>query len=431
MLRRDPAAGRVTNAPRRIRFGIVIALAALAAGACGTGSRTADPSLTPGVEATPADRAGPLDSLEVVAYPDGPAVVLLGRPQAGLAAVRLSVPLTGAYERVGVARVLDLLVRPRMHAAAAALGAAVRSRVTEQALVFSVIGPATDLEGLVRVARIGIEDAAVDPAALDEAAHRVRAEALAESETPAAFVRRQLGAVLFPLTPTRGGDAASTGALGPADIRAFRREFFAPERLRAVVVGPYSATDLAGAFSDWPAPEDAAAAPRTDSASSVIGGTQVVRPWLGAGWPVADDRTAELLVASRVIGADLRGPAGDGIAEVWWSGGDAALVLIVPGERGTPMDSLEARARRAVGFLWRTAPEEVSRQAIALADGLLLDARTAGGAAALIGDLFDRTGDPLAASWLLLSLTRIDGDSMIRLAALLETVQPAVVRLEP
>lgn len=432
---RQPAAGRVRNAPRRIRFRIGVALCALTAGACGSAPAPAaapDPAAGLRHARSPAGPGRALDSLEVFAYPGGPAVVLLGRPASEVAAVRLSVPLTGAFERVGEARVVERLVRPRMDAAAAEIGAVVRSGVNEQALVFSVIGAASDLDRLIGIARLGVDVVPADPSALDEAAHRVQAEALAESETPGTFVRRQLGAALFPLTPTRGGDAASATALDPQAVLVFWRDFFIPERMRAVVVGPYDGARLARAFSGWPTPDAAAAGSYDDTARSVIGALQVVRPWLGLAWRVPDERSAELMVASRMLADGLQQPPlGGGVAEVWWSGGAAALVLIVPGERGTPLDTLETRARVAVEWLSRLPPQEAARHAAALLDDAQLAARSAEGASTLIGDLFDRTGNPRTAVWLLLALQAVDADAMRGLGDLLQTIQPTVVRLEP
>lgn len=435
MLRRNPAAGRVRHAPRRIRFGAVSALAALAAGGCG--SKAAAPVAAPTPAEAPASppRHPAFASLETYAFPGGPSLALVRMPASELAAVRLSIPLAGAYERAGVARVLELLVRPRLEAEAAAIGASVHAEVGEEAVVRLLVGAAADLGELVRIARLGVEPPAIDPAALDAAAHRVREGALAESETPASLIRRQLGAVLFPLTPTRGGEASRILGLAPEELRAFWRSYYRPDRMRAVVAGPFEGADLVDPFSAWSAPASAdVPAPPTDTAGPVVGATQLVRPWVGVAWRVPDERTAELLLAARIVGdaGESGGAGGVRVApEVWWSGGSAAFVLIGRGEPPMPADSLERRTRAALERLRRASAHRVALEAAALADDVVLGTRTVGGAATLVGELFDRTEDPLAASWFLLALESLDGASLSRLADLLERLDPTVVRLTP
>lgn len=438
------------HAPRRVRFGILIASAAGAASGCGHAAAPPD-TPAPAAEAapaalhvpagpmpvpasgslvTPSDRPTLLEPLEVAAFPDGPVVVLLRRPASELATVRLSVPLTGAYERIGIARVLARLVEPRLLSAAAAAGMAARVDVGEDAIAITVTGPA-DLEELVTVARLGVSRPEVVPAALNEAVHRVEAAALAESELPSGLARRQLGAALFPLVPTRGGDAATVRSLTPDAVRAFWREFHRPDRMHAVVVGPWPMSELAPLFGGWHVPEAVAGTDR-EIGPPAEGGTQTVRPWLGAGYLFPDEYTAELQLARRFIARSMRSrPGGSAQAEVWWRDGATALVVFAVGEAGTPTDTLERLVRSAVLDLRRVDPASADREATALGEEFLLAARTSEGAAAVIGDLFDRTGDAHAAAWYLVALRSLDGASLYAIAERIERARPTIVRVEP
>src|SRR5690606_11598608 len=102
-----------------------------------------------------------------------------------------------------------------------------------------------------------------------------------------------------------------------------------------------------------------------------------------------------VLVERQLRVAGVRG----GAAEYWWNGGAGGLVVIgsVDGNSGQATPS--SRLRRAVVDAAATAgPSTVAEARCALRHSLLFSARTPQGLAELIGDFYDRTGDPDAAN---------------------------------
>jgi predicted Zn-dependent peptidase len=370
--------------------------------------------------AAPGDTAGPLGPVAVVRPAGGPLVVVREQPESRLVAMRVAVALR---EPAGeAARVLAEVVRARLESGAAELGARAAVELAPAHLVFRVVGPAAEFERLAALLQRGLAaPAGTTATALDAARIQARARAAAEHDTPGPRLRSMLREALFPgLAGTRDGEG------GPAPLTAGRlaRWWAAsarPSRVTVTVAGGVEAARVAAAFEDWPAAGGARererdppgpVAPRTPPPTA-----QVVYRAAGLGYRAHRLDPAALAVAAALLERQLARSGIPGArAEVWWSGGNRALVLFASeraedagsrdGRPGAPLrERLEAVMADVAG---RPAAAEVLRARRRLVRDILFAARTAEGMAEVLGQMLDRTGEPLAAHRFVAALQRVD-----------------------
>src|SRR5690606_1750880 len=134
-------------------------------------------------------------------------------------------------------RLLQYLARDRMEAEARRHGARIDVRRTPGYAVYEAVGPAGTLSELARILRTAVGEPSTAPAELERARGAVRAEALAELETPEPLLLRRLREQLYPDASSVAGDPAALSTLTAADLRRFWGAQYRPVRMRAVVTG--------------------------------------------------------------------------------------------------------------------------------------------------------------------------------------------------
>lgn len=432
----------------------------------------AGPGATVSPDSVPAPHAVLQDSLPgavaATALPGGGAVVLYPLPAQAIVAFRVAFLLSGAAgPPEALARIAQQLLRPEMERRAAQLGARVAFDRSATHAGFSIMGAADDGPELVAILRDGLARASW-PARELQAAHLIAlARAGEEAETVEPVLRRRLREALFPDMPARGDSVPAR--VTAATIQSFWSHTFRPERMRAVVVGPLTLAQAVDLLGSWPVPDQAppdtglAPPPRTrpgppqPATGDTAAGPQVVFPWAAAGWRT-DASPAVLAVAARLIDARLAAAAAlrTHRAELWWSGGARALVLLGssfppppdtsatrgPGRgarapafrslalpRPAPMPGPAAVLRAAAAdAIEHATPEEVAAARQAVARDLLFAARTPAGLALYLGEMYDRTADPLSGQKLLLQLDAVDAGSV---AAVLQSLGEPLVQELP
>jgi len=160
------------------------------------------------------------------------------------------------------------------------------------------------------------------------------------------------------------------------------------------------------------------------------GQPQVLFPWAGVGWPTGAD-LATAAVAARLIEAHF--PGGmlrQARAELWWHGSRRALVLIgsatAPAQgAGAPRPVLQAAAAEAAS---NVTADEVAAAHLDVARDILLAGRTPAGLADYLGQMYERSSDPMAGQAFLRQLERVSRTNVERTLRRLGTGAAAEVR---
>ncbi|HEY8470299.1 MAG TPA: hypothetical protein VIL18_11685 [Longimicrobiales bacterium] len=392
--------------------------------------------------AAPGDTAGPLGPVAVIRPAGGPLVVVREQPESRLVAIRVAVELR---EPAGeAARILAEVVRPRLESGAAELGARAAVEVAPSHLVFRVVGPAGEFERLAALLRRGlVVPAGTTATALDAARIQAQARAAAELDTPGPLLRSLLRDALFPaLAGSQGGET------GPAPLTAERlAQWWAatarPSRVAVTVAGGVEAALVAAEFEDWPAAgaardrERGPQRPAPQRASPPA--PQVVYRAAGLGYRAHRLDPAVLAVAAALLERRLaRSGIPGATAELWWNGENRALVLLASeraaaaGRDGQAGASLRERLEAAIADMAdRPAAAEVLRVRRRLVRDILFAARTAEGMAEVLGQMLDRTGEPMAAHRFLAALQRVDARAVVTALRALGRTQPQAVEVAP
>lgn len=368
----------------------------------------------------------------VVAYDavDGPAVLVRSSPGAPLVALRLSVPIPAASGSAVAAGVLQALAWDGLRAAAAELGASASVTRTATHAVYRIIGPRASFHQMAALLRRAVSWPEADARTIEATTARVVHGDLASLETPALRVRHQLRRELFAAAGV-GDPEAVRAPPGPEGLQWYWRRYFVPQRMAVVVVGDVQPEVAASAFRGWPAPPPAGRPPSTTGEARQVP-PEVIYPWAGLGYAGAGVDPAVLMVAAAVLERQLRA-AGvrEGAAEYWW-GGPGGVVVVGSGGGRSGGGSLASRLLRAIADAAATAgPSTIVEARRALRHTLLFSARTPQGLADLIGEFYDRTGDPDGAAEFLDRLKAVDVAAVQRALRMLADASPRVVEFTP
>ena len=387
------------------------------------------------------DTAGPLGPVAVIRPPGGPLVVVREQPESRLVAIRVSVEL---HEPAGqAARVLAEVVRPRLESGAAELGARAAVELAPSHLVFRVVGPAREVGRLAALLRRGLAvPAGTTATALDAARIQAEARAAAELDTPGPLLRSLLRDALFSgLAGARGAD--DFAPLSAEGLAAWWAATARPSGVAVTVAGGVEAARVAAEFEGWPAGEAARdrergpLRPGRQRASPPP--PQVVYRAAGVGYRAHRVDPAVLAVTAALLERRLaRSGIPGATAELWWHGEDRALVLLAseraaaPRQDGQGDTSLRERLEAAVAALADPpAAAEVLRVRRRLVRDILFAARTAEGMAEVLGQMLDRTGEPMAAHRFLAALQRVDARAVAAALRALDRAQPQAVEVAP
>ncbi|HYJ79022.1 MAG TPA: hypothetical protein VEW03_05450 [Longimicrobiaceae bacterium] len=363
---------------------------------------------------------------------DAPAVTVHHQPALPVVALRLSLLADDPPGYAGAGHLFQHLLLPSLEEQAARVGGRVQAIRSADALVYSVLGPASELPYLAALLRSALRAPAPGGAELLAALGQLAEERAARRETAPEYVRAALGARLFPAELPAAGTDAGAARLESAPLAALWAALYDPARVSVVAVGDVELEAVQRAFRDLPpAPEPAAAVGAlADTLPSLAGDTpQATRGWIGVAYPAPDADPAALSVTARLLQAGLRRRMTRSQVDVehWWTHRGQALALVV----ATP-DSLAATARRTVGgaLEWLDAnldAEGVRVAAAGVRREMLFFSRTPERMAELLGEFADRGGEPDAAQRYYDALEGVTAADVRRVLELLAAQEPAQV----
>ncbi|CAA9346352.1 MAG: hypothetical protein AVDCRST_MAG68-3339 [uncultured Gemmatimonadetes bacterium] len=364
-----------------------------------------------------------------------PAVTVHRQPALPVVALRMALLADDPQGFAGAGHLIQHLHLPAMEEQAARVGGRVQALRTSDALVYTVTGPAAELDFLAGVLRGALNVPRPAQPQLLMALNTLAEERGAERETAASYVRAALRQGVFPGELPAAGTAASARRLETAPLEALWGEMYSPGRLAVVAVGDVGAEQVTRALRGLPAAAgERLAEAMPDTAPSLAADTpQATRAWVGWAASAPADDAASLSVAARLLGNRLRrGMTGSTVeVEHWWThrGHALAIVVATPGPRA-------AAARRTVSGALATTlgalDAEAVRDAVAgVRRDLLFFSRTPERMAEVLGAFADRGGEPDAAQRFFAAL---DGVTEASVRAALEGVrasEPVTVGIAP
>ncbi|HEU0051540.1 MAG TPA: hypothetical protein VFQ39_00140 [Longimicrobium sp.] len=365
---------------------------------------------------------------------DGPAVVVHRQPALPVAALRLSLLADDPAGYAGAGHLFQHLLLAAMEEQAGRVGARVQAVRTSDAVVYSIVGPAEELDYMAGVLRSALR-APQSPSSTDllSALRHLAEERAAERETAPTYVRAALRAALFPGDLPAAGTDEAASRLETADLAALWARMYAPDRVSIVAIGDVRADAVRRAFRSLPSGgrgEDGEAG--VDTVPSLAADTpQATRAWVGRAYLAPDADPAAVSVTARLLRSNLRRRMTRSAVEVehWWTHHGQALALVV----ATP-DSLLPAARRTVTGALEAAgadvtPASVADAARAVRREMLFYSRTPERMAEIVGGFADRGDDSEAAQRYYARLEEVTEDDVRAVLALLAAQEPAAVEV--
>ncbi len=348
----------------------------------------------------------------------GAAVVVVHRqPAVPLVALRMAIVADDPPGYAGAGHLVQHLLLPALREQVARVGGQVQLQRTSDAVVFTVTGPASELEYLAGVLRAALRLPRVGEGELLRASRELAEERLAEWETADRHVRSALRARLFPDDLSAAGTESGASRLVEGDaLRTAWDELYRPERVAVTAVGDVRLGEVERAFAELPAaPQGRWGESFRDTLDlTPLAPAEATRAWFGLGYPGAGLEPAALSVAARVVADRLRDrlPAATVEAEHWWSHHGQALALFV----SSPGADLPA-TRAALGAALERAEASLSPGAVygaarAIRRDMLFYARTPDRMAEVLGQFTDRGGEAEAAQRFYGSLERVREDEV-------------------
>jgi predicted Zn-dependent peptidase len=370
------------------------------------------------------------DTVPPAGAQSAPAFIVLRAPAVPLVALRLSVVADDPPGYAGAGHLMQHLHEAMLEERVARVGGRVQAIRTSDAVVYTVVGPASELDHLASTLAAALRPPAPNTGELLTALRALESERAAEREVAPAYVRGGLRARIFPDALSGAGTDAAASRLRTARLADVWSAMYRPERVSVVAVGDVELESVRSAFSAIP-PGTASAVPALpDSVRPFAADTpQATRAWIGRGWAADAADPATLSVTARLLRNHLRRRMTRSEVEVehWWTQHGQALALVV----ATP-DTLAPVARRTVdGALAALRdnldPAAVRDAAASLRREMLLYARTPERMAELLGGFADRGEGPDAAQRFYAAVERVREEDVHALLETLLTAPPEAV----
>jgi predicted Zn-dependent peptidase len=378
----------------------------------------------------------PVDSAVRVRTAEPGAIIVHRQPALPIVALRLSVLASDPPGYAGAAHLIQHLVFPTLQEQVRRVGGRAQMQRNADGVVYSVVGPAAELQYLTWALRGALQPRTPQVGELLVASHALEEERLAEWETAGSHVRSVLRSRLFPHELSAAGTDASAARIEASVIRDLWAEMYHPDRVSVVAVGDVRIQEVRDAFSDLAVSAAPARLDRAlvDSVSAQpLAPAEATRGWLGLGYPASEMEPAALLVTARLLGDLLRErlPLAMAETEHWWTHRDQGLVAVV----ATPEPNLTA-ARRVVSSAITTLqrslePGKVRDAAVGARRDMLFYARTPEHMAELLGQFADRNGNPDAAQRFYSELERVSESDVQNVLAQLAARTPVRVDIPP
>jgi predicted Zn-dependent peptidase len=382
--------------------------------------------------AAPADTAAPLLATGAAAAQDAPAVTVHRQPALPMVALRLSIVAPDPPGLAGAGHLVQHLHLASLEEQAARVGGRVQAVRGSDAIVYSLVGPASELPYLAGVLRGALRAPTPSSGELLAALSALAEERAAERETAPRYVRAALRARLFPADLPPAGTELAAARLETSPVAEVWGEIYRPERVSLVAVGDVELEAVQRAFRDLPA------APGGGSLGGLFADTvatleadtpQATRGWIGRAYAAPEASPAALSVATRLLQTGLRRRMTRSQVEVehWWTHQGQALALVV-----ATADSLLPAAGRttstALEWLGQNLSDAGVRDAAAgVRRDMVFFSRTPERMAALIGEFADRSGDPDAAQQFYAALEEVTADDVRAVLAILSAQDPVAL----
>ncbi len=363
-----------------------------------------------------------------------PAVVVHHQPALPIVALRLSLLADDPPGYAGAGHLMQHLLLPQLEERMARVGGRVQAVRTSDAVVYTVVGPAVELEYLSETLRLALRAPAAGTGETLRALAQLGQERGAEREIAGAFVRTAIRGVLFPNDLSAAGTDAAADRLATARLPEVWGAMYSPERVSIVAVGDVRMDDVRRAFRDLPPAGSARLEALADTVAPLAAAApQATRGWVARGWNASPLDPAAVTVTARLIRNQLRRRMTRSAVDVehWWTHHGQAVALVV----ATP-DSLMPAARRTVdGALAAVATAldeaQVRDAAASVRREMLFYARTPERMAEVLGAFGDRGLDSEASQRFFAAVERVTADDVRSVLAALRETEPAIVEVPP
>ncbi|HEX2191406.1 MAG TPA: hypothetical protein VHG51_21015, partial [Longimicrobiaceae bacterium] len=270
------------------------------------------------------------------------------QPAIPIVALRLSLLADDPPGYAGAGHLLQHLLLPSLREQARRVGGEVQVTRGTDAVVYTLVGPASELGYLSGVLRSALRPPTFTGSQLVTAQRELRDERNAEWETAAGHVRARLRGALFPEDLSPAGTPSSAERFTPEVVRELWAEMYRPERIAVVAVGDVRVDEVRDAFARLPeAPGDGLREMLTDTVAGVPPvSPEATRGWIGLGYSASELDPAALTVTARLLHDHLRArlPSAGVEAEHWWTRQGQALAVVV----ASPPAGLAAAGRAGV-----------------------------------------------------------------------------------
>jgi predicted Zn-dependent peptidase len=363
------------------------------------------------------------------------AVIVHHQPAIPIVALRMSLQVDDPAGYAGAGYLFQLLMLPRLQDQVGRAGGRVQIQRNSDAIVYTVIGPAAELDYLAAALRSALSPPNPSPGEMVVALRRLETAQLAEWETAGNHVRAQLRSRLFPADLPAPGTTAAAARFDAVMLRALWGELYQPSRVSVMAVGDVGMEQVQRVFGELPArPRERLRQTLVDTVPVTrLAPAESTRGWLGLGYSALELNPAAVTIASRLMGEALRQrlPTSDVTAEHWWTHHGQAVALVV----AAPEAQLAA-ARRTIGTTLSLLRQDLTEQrvraaATAVRREMLVFARTPDRMAHLVGSFADRSGDPDALQQFFDDLERVRLEDVERVVERLAERTPARVDIPP
>ncbi len=366
---------------------------------------------------------------------EGASIVVHRQPAVPLVALRMSLLTYDPPGFSGAGHMVQHVQYPGLRDRAARVGGRVQIQRTSDAVVYTVIGPATELDYLAGLLISTLELPSPPLDVVLRAERELREERLAEWETAPSHARSVLRAQLFPEDLSSTGTDRSTTRFTPSALPGIWSRMYRPERMAVVAVGDVYLSDVQRAFANMPAPREVPTSviERDSVVLTSLAPPQATRAWLGSAYLASDLPPAAITIAARLVRDDLQGrlPAAQVDVEHWWTHHGQALAIVVAAP-GSTLTTARTMIATSIGRVLDELDEEGIRDAAtAIRREMLFFARTPDRMADVIGQFIDRDGDETAAERFYAGLSEVTEEDVEEVLDTLLGRTPARVELPP
>lgn len=357
------------------------------------------------------------------------------QPAIPIVALRLSVLADDPPGYAGAGHLVQHLVLPSLREQVRRVGGDVQITRGADAVVYTVVGPASELDYLAGVLRSTLRPPPLTEAQLVTAQRELRDERNAEWETAAGHVRVLLRSRLFPEDLSPAGTPASAERFTPEAVRSIWARMYHPDRVAVVAVGDVQVGRVQEAFSRLPDPSggDYREALADTVPASPPAAPEATRGWVGLGYSASDADPAVLTVVARLLRDHLRErlPSASVEVEHWWTRQGQGLAVVVAAQP-TGLAAARRTAGASLGAVASSLSEErVRAAAAAVRRDMLFYARRPDRMADVVGQFVDRLGDANAAQHFYAEVERVDEAAVRAVLARLADRTPVAVDIPP